>query len=108
MQDADRPDMGDLADSNGTVGFLAGSCVETLHAALVRIPRSARPTWPWTSPWLISAGKPWPDGQTPTFPARTPTLWICGDRHQDELRDLRTAFGLPPEAVRLNALPHEP
>jgi AAA domain len=30
-------------------------------------------------------GLPWPDGQTPTLPAGTATLWVCGDRHQDEL-----------------------
>jgi hypothetical protein len=50
----------------------------------------------------------WPDGQPPTFPENTPTLWVCGDRHQDELRERAAAFGLPPEAVRLNALPEEP
>jgi len=51
---------------------------------------------------------PWPDGQPATFPAETTTLWVCGDRHQDELRERAAAFGLPPEAVRLNALPSEP
>ena len=50
----------------------------------------------------------WPDGQPPTFPAGTTTLWICGDRHQDELRDLAKEYGLPHEAIRLNALPQEP
>ena len=53
-------------------------------------------------------GLPWPDGQPPTFPARTTTLWVCGDRHQDELRERAAAFGLPPEAVRLNTLSTEP
>ena len=38
----------------------------------------------------------------------TTTLWVCGDRHQDELRERAAAFGLPPEAVRLNALPDNP
>jgi AAA domain len=55
--------------------------------------------------WL---GLPWADGQPATFPARTTTLWVAGDRHQDELRERAAAFGLPLEAVRLNALPHEP
>jgi AAA domain len=55
--------------------------------------------------WL---GLPWPDGQAPTFPAGTTTLWVCGDRHQDELRERAAAFGLPPEAVRLNARPDNP
>ena len=42
------------------------------------------------------------------FPEETTTLWVCGDRHQDELRERAAAFGLPPEAVRLNALPNNP
>jgi AAA domain len=50
----------------------------------------------------------WPDGQPATFPEGTTTLWICGDRHQDELRERAAAFGLPPEAVRLNARPDNP
>ena len=50
----------------------------------------------------------WPDGQEPTFPQGTKTLWICGDRHQDELRDYVEAFGLPLEAVLLNTVPSEP
>jgi hypothetical protein len=51
----------------------------------------------------IYFGQPWPDGQPPTFPEGTKTLWVCGDRHQIELWDRATAFGLPPEAVMLNA-----
>ena len=53
-------------------------------------------------------GLPWPDGQPPTFQAGTTTLWVCGDRHQDELRERAAAFSLPPEAVRLNAVPDNP
>lgn len=56
----------------------------------------------------IWKGEIWPDGQPPTFPAGTTTLWICGDRHQDELRERAAAFDLLPEAVRLNAMPEEP
>jgi hypothetical protein len=56
----------------------------------------------------IYLGEPWPDGQAPTFPVGTRTLWICGDRHQDELRERAAAFGLPPEAILLNAAPDEP
>ena len=51
----------------------------------------------------IYFGLPWPDNQPPTFPKGTTTLWVCGDRHQDELRERAAAFGLPPEAVRLDA-----
>jgi hypothetical protein len=56
----------------------------------------------------IYFGEPWPDGQSPTFPVGMRTLWVCGDRHQDELRDRAAAFGLPPEAILLNASPDEP
>jgi hypothetical protein len=55
--------------------------------------------------WLAQC---WPDGQEPTFPAGTKTLWVPGDRQQDELRELARAYGLPPEAVLLNASPDEP
>ena len=55
--------------------------------------------------WLA---QPWPDNQPPTFPERTRTLWVCGDRHQDELRERGAAFGLPPEAILLNASPDDP
>jgi hypothetical protein len=50
----------------------------------------------------------WPDKQEPTFPEGTKTLWVCGDRHQDELRERAAAFKLPPEAVLLNADADEP
>jgi hypothetical protein len=53
-------------------------------------------------------GLPWPDGQEPTLPPGTATLWICGNRHQDELRERAPAFGLPLEAVWLNARPEQP
>ncbi|MFI5459775.1 MAG: AAA family ATPase [Isosphaerales bacterium] len=53
-------------------------------------------------------GLAWPDGQPATLSAGTRTLWVCGDRHQDELRERAAAFGLPPEALLLNASPDEP
>lgn len=52
--------------------------------------------------------QPWPDGQAATLPPETKTLWVPGDRQQDELRDLAPAYGLPREAVLLNASPSEP
>jgi hypothetical protein len=58
--------------------------------------------------WLIYSAEPWPDGQPATFPEGTRTLWVCGDRHQDELRERAAAFGLPPEAILLNASPDDP
>src|SRR5262249_42393947 len=50
----------------------------------------------------------WPDGQCPTLPPGTKTLWVPGDRQQDELRELARAYGLPVEAVLLNASPDDP
>lgn len=53
-------------------------------------------------------GHPWPDGQEPTSPDGTKTLWVPGDRQQDELRELAPVYGLPHEAVLLNADPSDP
>jgi hypothetical protein len=53
-------------------------------------------------------GLPFPDGAGPILPARTPSLWVCGDRHQDELRDMARDYGVPLEAVRLCARPENP
>lgn len=50
----------------------------------------------------------WPDGQPATLPAGTKTLWVPGDRQQDEMRDLARAYGLPDDAVLLNAAPEDP
>jgi hypothetical protein len=51
---------------------------------------------------------PWPDEASATFPEGTRTFWVCGDRHQDELRDRAAAFGLPLAALLLNASPDAP
>jgi hypothetical protein len=56
----------------------------------------------------IFFGLAWPDNQPATFPEGAKTLWVCGDRHQDEVRDRAADFGLPPEAIQLNASPAEP
>jgi hypothetical protein len=53
-------------------------------------------------------GLPWPDNQPNTLPAKTPTLWVPGDRHFVQLRDLADAYGLPRGAVLFNAPPHDP
>lgn len=50
----------------------------------------------------------WPDGQDPTYPAGTKTLWIPGDRHHDQLKALAASYGMPPEAVLFNADPSDP
>jgi hypothetical protein len=51
---------------------------------------------------------PWPDGQLPTLPAGTRSLWICADGHQEELAEMLPAFGLPDEAVVFPAPPDDP
>ena len=51
---------------------------------------------------------PWPDGQAATFPAGTPTLWICSDGQQAELANAAEAFGLPRSAIFLNSPRSEP
>jgi hypothetical protein len=53
-------------------------------------------------------GLDWPDGQRPTFPPHTPSLWLCSDGQQAELLDLMSAFDLPDEAVYFPTSPDEP
>src|SRR5262249_29630512 len=52
-------------------------------------------------------GEPLPDGQKGPLPAGTCTLWVCGARHQHDLRVRAKAFGLPDDAVRPNARPND-
>jgi hypothetical protein len=53
-------------------------------------------------------GLEFPDGSPPKFPKSTPTLWVCSDKHQAELYDLRNSFGIPEDGLFLNASPHDP
>jgi AAA domain len=101
--------LGDLAGYQGASRFVWPSWIVRGHFNLL----SSDPKIGKTFVTLDLArrmwfGECWPDGQSPTFPAGTKTLWICGDRHQDELREYAASFGLPPEAVLLNASPDEP
>jgi hypothetical protein len=52
--------------------------------------------------------EPWPDGQAATFPAKTPTLWVCADGQQDDLAAAAEALGMPDEALFFNTVPEEP
>jgi len=52
--------------------------------------------------------EPWPDGQPMTFPAYTPTLWLCSDGHQDEIAEALPLLGLPDEAIVFPAPPDDP
>jgi hypothetical protein len=55
--------------------------------------------------WL---GLPWPDGHPPSFPAGTPTLWIPGDHHFNQLIEVAEAYGIPRSAVLLNGTSDDP
>ncbi len=101
--------MGDLAAFQSAGRFIWPSWLVRGHFNLLSSdPKIGKTHLALYLAWLIWFRGAWPDGQPATFPEKTPTLWVCGDRHQDELRDRAAAFGLPPEAVRLNALPNEP
>jgi hypothetical protein len=52
--------------------------------------------------------RPWPDGQPPSMPKGTRTLWVPGDRHFVQLTELASRFGLPDEALLLNAPQADP
>jgi len=101
--------LGDLATANGVSRFIWLNWIVRAHFTLLSSnPKIGKTRFALELAKRIWEGKEWPDGQKPTFPAGTPTLWVCGDRHQGELRDLANEYGLSHEAVRLNALPQEP
>ncbi|MBV8126803.1 MAG: AAA family ATPase [Planctomycetaceae bacterium] len=101
--------IGDLAGFQSAGRFIWPSWLVRAHFNLLSSdPKIGKTHLALFIAWLIWFRKPWPDGQPPTFPEGTSTLWVCGDRHQDELKERAAAFGLPPEAVRLNTLPAEP
>jgi hypothetical protein len=52
--------------------------------------------------------RPWPDGQANPFPEGTKTLWVPGDNHYAQLLLLANQYGLPDEAVLLNASEDSP
>ncbi len=101
--------LGDLTTSQATGRFIWPNWIVRAHFTLLSSdPKVGKTHLGLDLARRIWFGEKWPDCQPPTFPSGTHTLWICGDRHQDELRERAAAFGLPPEAVRLNALPTEP
>jgi len=101
--------LGDLLTSQAAGRFVWPSWIVRGHINLLSShPKVGKTHFMLDLARRIWFAEPWPDGQPPTLPAGTATLWVCGDRHQDELRERAEAFGLPPEAVRLNALPGEP
>ena len=55
----------------------------------------------------VHHGLPWPDGEPPIFPTGTPTLWVCADGQQDELKSTAKDFGMPDEAIYFNTPPDD-
>ena len=101
--------LGDLTTSQAAGRFIWPNWIVRAHFTLLSSdPKVGKTHLSLDLARRIWFAETWPDGQPPTFPAGTTTHWICGDRHQDELRERAAAFGLPPEAVRLNAMPEEP
>ncbi len=96
--------LGDLAGSNDTSRFIWPGWLVRAHFNLLSSDPKVGKTYLtlWLA-YLIYYAKPWPDGQPPSFPPGTKTIWICADRNQDEVRDYADAFGLPREAVLLNS-----
>lgn len=57
---------------------------------------------------LLWSGSPWVDGQPNPLPAGTKTLWVPADRHYAQLLELADRYGLPDEALLLNAPEDDP
>lgn len=54
-------------------------------------------------------GLPWPDGApTPESMRGRPWLWVAADHHHQDLCDLAREYGVPDDAVRLNAPAADP
>lgn len=51
----------------------------------------------------IYFAEPWPNGDPPSFPRGTPTIWVPGDQHQDELLERAEVMGIPLESIILTA-----
>jgi hypothetical protein len=101
--------LGDLAAASGASRFVWTNWITRAHFTLLSSnPKIGKTRFALELAKRVYFALIWPDGQPPTFPAGTPTLWVCGDRHQEELRDLANEYGLPQEAILLNALPQEP
>lgn len=101
--------LGDLATSTASSRFVWPNWLVRGHFNLLSSdPKIGKTHLTLDLARRIWTGENWPDNQAATFPAGTTTLWVCGDRHQDELRERAGAFGLPDEAVRLNARPDNP
>jgi hypothetical protein len=101
--------VGDLAGANDARRFVWPRWVVRSHFTLLTSePKVGKTRLGMQLAKILYEGLHWPDGQKPTLPPGTKTLWIPGDRQPDELRELAHSYGLPYEAVLLNARPDEP
>jgi hypothetical protein len=80
-------------------GWLAGGVLNSLAAD----PGIGKTLLAMTLARTLWTGAPWPDGQPNPFPAGTPTLWVPGDHHYNQLLELAAQYGLPDEAILLAA-----
>lgn len=53
-------------------------------------------------------GLPWPDGELPTFPRESRTLWVPADNQHSELGSLPKDFNFPATSLFLNATRRNP
>jgi hypothetical protein len=101
--------LGDLAAANEAGRFVWPRWIVRGHVTLLTSdPKIGKTMICLELAKRVYRGESWPDGQKATFDEGRKSLWVCGDRHQDELRDLALAYGLPLEAVLLNADPETP
>jgi hypothetical protein len=80
-------------------GWLAGGVLNSLAAD----PGIGKTLLAMTLARTLWTGQPWPDGQPSTFPRGTRTLWVPGDHHYNQMLELAAQYGLPDEAILLNA-----
>ena len=80
---------GDLTSCQSTGRFIWPNWIVRAHFTLLSSdPKIGKTHLGLDLARRIYFGDSWPDSQPATFPVGTTTLWVCGDRHQDELREL--------------------
>lgn len=100
--------LGDLANHIGDRMLWTGYLVRNHINLLSSDPKIGKTHLCLAMAKRLFFGETWPDGQACLMPAGARTLWVAGDRHQDELRERADAFGLPLEALLLNADASDP
>ena len=100
---------GDLSAASESNRFIWKNWITRSHFTLLSShPKVGKTRFALEIAKRIYTASLWPDGQPATFPVGTKTLWVCGDRHQDELRAAEQEHGLPVGTILFNALPEEP